>query len=142
MDPCKSQDHPLPIWPHEPKIFLALASWCAREGVGHPILPGGAASDRPDSRTNWRAPGIFFEAWAPATGSADAAGLQGLGLRQIPQAPAKGRAAQPGDRGQPRDAATTALVCEDGGDQPTSRVVGEGEELVQGGVLFSGAPLG
>ena len=63
-------------------------------------------------------------------------------MRQIPQAPANGRAAQPADRGQPRDAATTALLCEDGGDQPTSRFVGEGEELVQGGVLLGDIPLG
>jgi len=28
-------------------------------GIGWPFLPSGAASDRPDSRTNWRAPGIF-----------------------------------------------------------------------------------
>ena len=63
-------------------------------------------------------------------------------MRQIPQAPANGRAAQPADRGQPRDAATTALLCEEGGDQPTSRFVGEGEVLVQGGVLLGDIPLG
>jgi hypothetical protein len=62
-------------------------------------------------------------------------------MRQIPQAPANGSAAQPGDRGQPRDAATTALLCEDGSDQPTSRFVGEGEELVQGSVLLGDIPL-
>jgi hypothetical protein len=37
--------------------FLALASWCARAGVERFLLPGGAASGRSDSRTNWRAPG-------------------------------------------------------------------------------------
>jgi hypothetical protein len=63
-------------------------------------------------------------------------------MRQFPQAAANGRAAQPGDRGQSRDAATTALHCKDGGDQPTSRFVGEGEELVQGGVLLGDIPLG
>ena len=60
---------------------------------------------------------------------------------QFPQAPAHGRAAQPGDRGQSRDAATTALLGEDGGGQPTSPFVGEGEELVQGGVLLGNIPL-
>jgi hypothetical protein len=63
-------------------------------------------------------------------------------MRQFPQAPANGRAAQPGDRGQSRETATTALQCEDGGDQPTSRFIGEGEELVQGGVLWGDIPLG
>jgi hypothetical protein len=63
-------------------------------------------------------------------------------MRQFPQAPANGCAAQPGDRGQPRDAATTALQGEDGGDQPASHLVGQGEELVQGGVLLGDIPLG
>jgi hypothetical protein len=63
-------------------------------------------------------------------------------MRQFPQAPANGRAAQPGDRGQSRDAATTALLGEDSGDQSASRFVGEGEELVQGGVLLGNIPLG
>jgi hypothetical protein len=62
-------------------------------------------------------------------------------MRQFPQAPANGRAAQPGDRGQSRDAATTALLGEDGGDQPTSHFAGEGEELVQGGVSLGNIPL-
>jgi hypothetical protein len=61
---------------------------------------------------------------------------------QFPQAPANGRAAQPGDRGQSRDAATTALPCQDSGYQPTRRFVGEGEEVVQGGVLLGHIPLG
>ena len=61
---------------------------------------------------------------------------------QFPQAPANGRAAQPGDRGQSRDAATTALLCEDSGYQPTRRFVGEGKEVVQGGVLLGDIPLG
>ena len=63
-------------------------------------------------------------------------------MRQFPQAPANGRAAQPGDRGQSRDAATTALQCEDSGNPPTRRFVGEGEEVVQGGVLWGDIPLG
>jgi hypothetical protein len=62
-------------------------------------------------------------------------------MRQFPQASANGRAAQPGDRGQSRDAATTALLGEDRGDQPTSPFVREGEELVEGGVLLSNVPL-
>jgi hypothetical protein len=61
---------------------------------------------------------------------------------QFPQAPANGCAAHPGDRGQSRDAATTTLLCEDSRDQPTSRLVGEGEELVQCGVLLGDLPLG
>jgi hypothetical protein len=72
---------------------------------------------------------------------ADAACLQGLGMRQFPQSATNGRAAQPGDRGQSRDAATTALHGKDGGDQPTSRFVREGEELVQDGVLLGDMPL-
>ena len=63
-------------------------------------------------------------------------------MRQFPQAPANGRAAQPSDRGQSRDAATTALLCEDSGYQPTRRFVGAGEEVVQGGVLLGDIPLG
>jgi hypothetical protein len=63
-------------------------------------------------------------------------------MRQFPQAPANGCAAEPGDRGQSRDAATTALQCEDGGEQPASHFVGQGEELVQGGVLLGDIPLG
>jgi hypothetical protein len=63
-------------------------------------------------------------------------------MRQFPQAAANGRAAQSGDRGQSRDAATTALLCENGGDQPTSRFTREGEELVEGGVLLGDIPLG
>ena len=84
----------------------------------------------------------MFEAGSSATGSADAARLQDLGMRQFPQAPANGRAAQPGDRGQSRDAATTALQSEDSGNPPTRRFVGEGEEVVQGGVLLGDIPLG
>jgi hypothetical protein len=89
-----------------------------------------------------RGRGFFFEAEAPATGSADATSLQDLGMRQFPHAAANGRAAQSGDRGQSRDAATTALLCENGGDQPTSRFTREGEELVEGGVLLGDIPLG
>ena len=85
---------------------------------------------------------FFFEAEASATGSADAAGLQGLGVCQFPQASANGRAAQPGNRGQSRDAATTALQCKDGGDPPARHFVGQGEELVQGGVVLGDIPLG
>jgi hypothetical protein len=61
---------------------------------------------------------------------------------QFLRAPANGRAAQSGDRGQSRDAATTALQCEDGGDPPARRFVGQGEELVQGGVVLGDIPLG
>ncbi len=44
-------------------IFLgelwALASWCARTGVGRPILRCATAETSPDARTNWRAPAYF-----------------------------------------------------------------------------------
>lgn len=62
-------------------------------------------------------------------------------MRQFPQAAANGRATQPGDRRQSRYTATTALLCEDGGDQPTGRFISEGEELVQGGVSLGDIPL-
>ena len=63
-------------------------------------------------------------------------------MRQFPQAAANGRAAQPGDRGQSHDAATTVLYGKDGDDQSTSRFVGEGEELVQDGMFLGDIPLG
>jgi hypothetical protein len=62
-------------------------------------------------------------------------------MLQFPQTPANGRAAQPGDKGQSRDAATAVLVREGGRDQPTSPFVGEGKQLVQGGVLLGDIPL-
>jgi hypothetical protein len=105
--------------------------------IGSPAV---ASRSRPSSAGT--RPGLFFEAGAPAAGPADAASLQDLGMLQFPQAPANGRAAQPGDQGQPREAATTGLQCEGGGDQPTTPFVGEGEELVQGGVLPGDSRLG
>jgi len=61
-------------------------------------------------------------------------------MLQFPQASPNGRAAQPGDPGQPCDAATTTLEREGGRDQATSPFVGAGEELVQDGVSLGDSP--
>lgn len=40
MDPCKSQDHPLPIWPHEPN-FLTESYSVHFEGLPLAVSNGG-----------------------------------------------------------------------------------------------------